>query len=192
LVIGFTFAFFTGRIEAATQALVDSAKTAVDLSIGLLGVICLWTGLMSIAEKSGLVRRISRAFMPILRLVFPGVPEKHPAMGAIVMNLSANFLGLGNAATPLGIKAMNELQKLNPDKNTSTDAMSMFLVMNTSAVQLVPATIIALRSAAGSMSPAEIILPIWVTSILATLTGISVAKFFAAGSGKIRGVKWKR
>ncbi|MCG8401190.1 MAG: nucleoside recognition protein, partial [Firmicutes bacterium] len=154
LAVGIVVGIINGRIEAVTQAAIDSAGKAVELGIGLLGVMCLWTGLMGIAEKSGLVKRISRFLRPVLEFLFPHIPKKHPAMGAVVMNLVANLLGLGNAATPLGLKAMNELQKLNPGKDTATNAMCMFLVLNTSAIQLIPATIIAVRSAAGSQNPA--------------------------------------
>lgn len=179
LVIGIIVAILNGRIEAVTDAAIDSAGKAVELCIGLLGIMCLWTGLMGIAEKSGLVRRISRVLTPILEFLFPKIPKKHPAMGAIVMNLVANFLGLGNAATPLGLKAMAELQKLNPKKDTATNAMCMFLVLNTSAIQLIPATIIAIRSASGSQNPTDIIGTIWVASACAAVTGIIAAKSFS-------------
>lgn len=180
LVIGFVLGVINGRIEIVTKAAIDSAQIAIELCIGLLGVMCLWTGLMNIAEKSGLVGGIAKLVRPVMRHLFPGVPKDHPAVGAIVMNLVANLFGLGNAATPLGIKAMSELQKLNPQKDTATNAMSMFLVLNTSAIQLVPATIIALRSAAGSQNPSEIIGTIWVASICATIAGIITVKMFSA------------
>lgn len=182
LVIGFVVATFNGRIEAVTGAIVDSAKMSIELSIGLLGIMCLWSGLMSIAESSGLVRFISKIARPLLRIAYPEVPQKHPAMAAITLNLVANFLGLGNAATPLGLKAMNELQKLNRFKETSTNSMCMFLVMNTSAIQLIPATIIALRSASGSSNPSEIIGTIWVASTAATIAGIITVRIFMLAS----------
>lgn len=180
LVVGFIFGIINGRISEVTKAVVDSAGKAVELAIALLGIMCLWTGLMAIAEKSGIVRLISIFFRPFLKFIFPGIPRNHPAVGAVVMNLSANFLGLGNAATPLGLKAMGELQKLNTDKNEATDAMCMFLVLNTAAVQLIPATVIAIRTGAGSANPAEIITAVWLTSVCATLAGIAAAKIFAA------------
>jgi len=179
IVTGFVVGIINGRIEAVTQAAIDSAGKAVELSIALLGIMCMWTGLMNIAEKSGLVRYIAKIVRPVLGFLFPGIPKRHAAMGAIVMNLVANMLGLGNAATPLGLKAMAELQKLNPRKDTATDAMCMFLVLNTSASQLIPATVIAIRSAANSANPAEIIGPVWVTSICATLGGIIAAKLLS-------------
>jgi spore maturation protein A len=176
LLIGFIVGGLNGRLEEVTQAAFNSSKSAVELSIGLLGILCLWTGLMGIAEKSGLLNKIAYLVSPLIRLLFPQIPKKSPAIGAIVMNMAANFLGLGNAATPLGLKAMNELQKHNTLKDTASDSMVMFLILNASAIQLVPATIIALRSSAGSANPAEIIMPIWVASASAAITGIMAVK----------------
>ncbi len=179
LLIGFAVGIINGRIDQVTKAAMDSAQSAVTVCIGLLGVMCLWTGLMKVAEKSGLVTSISKLVRPVMTFLYPGIPKDHPALGAIVMNLVANFLGLGNAATPLGIKAMNELQSLNQDKKTATDSMCMFLVMNTAAIQLVPATIIALRTSEGSKKPAEIIVCIWIASVCATIMGIIAAKLLS-------------
>lgn len=183
LIIGFIVAIMNGRINEVTQAAMNSAREAVDLSIGLLGIMCLWVGLMSIAEKSGLIRVLARFLKPFLSFLFPGVPRNHPATGAIVMNLVANFLGLGNAATPLGLKAMSELQKLNAKKDTATNAMSMFLILNTSVIQLIPATVIAIRVQYNSANPTEIISTIWVTSACAMIVGIIFAKWFSNISG---------
>lgn len=181
LIVGFIVGAVNGRMDAVTQAIIGSAKNAVELCIGLLGVMCLWTGLMGIAERSGLVATIARFVRPVTAFLFPEVPKKHPAIGAIVMNMVANLFGLGNAATPLGIKAMGELQKLNPQKDTATNSMSMFLVLNTAAIQLIPATIITIRSLAGSRNPAEIIAPIWIASSCATIAGIIAVRFFSVG-----------
>ncbi len=180
LMIGFAFGIVNGRLDDVTKAAMDSAQTAITVCIGLLGVMCLWTGLMKVAEKSGLIRIIGRAVRPVLIFLFPEIPKDHPALGAIVMNLVANFLGLGNAATPLGLKAMKELQSLNKDKKTATNAMCMFLVLNTAAIQLVPANIIALRTSEGSKKPAEIIICIWIASVCATIMGIIAAKMLSA------------
>jgi len=184
LIIGFLFGIFNGRTEEITRAVMDSARGGVDLSIGLLGVMCLWTGLMAIAEKSGLIVLIAKIVRPIMKFLFPSIPKRHSSVGAIVMNLTANFLGLGNAATPLGIKAMSELQKLNGQKDTATTPMIMFLVLNTAAIQLVPATIIAVRSAAGSSNPAEIIAPIWIASICASIAGVASVKILSSLKNK--------
>jgi spore maturation protein A len=180
LMIGFAFGIVTGRIDQVTKAAMDSAQSAVTVCIGLLGVMCLWTGLMKVAEKGGLIKIIGRAVRPVLAFLFPEIPKDHPALGAIVMNLVANFLGLGNAATPLGIKAMQELQSLNKNKKTATDAMCTFLVLNTAAIQLVPANIIALRTAEGSVKPAEIVVCIWIASVCATIMGVIASKLLAS------------
>lgn len=176
LLIGFIIGGLNGRLEAVTQAAFNSSKSAVELSIGLLGILCLWTGLMGVAEKSGLLSKLAYLVSPLIRLLFPQIPKKSPAIGAIVMNMAANFFGLGNAATPLGLKAMKELQNHNAVKDTASDSMIMFLILNASAIQLVPATIIALRSSAGSTNPAEVIVPIWVASACAAATGIIAVK----------------
>ena len=151
----------TGNIDAVTQAAIDMAKTAVEIAIGLIGIMALWLGTMKIAEESGLIRIIARAIRPITIRLFPDVPEDHPAIGSIILNMAANLLGLGNAATPLGLKAMEELQDLNPEKETATNAMCTFLAINTSSVQIIlPATVVALMGAAANQ--------IFITTILAT------------------------
>ncbi|NLD48363.1 MAG: nucleoside recognition protein [Clostridiaceae bacterium] len=179
LIIGFAVGIINGRMEEVTRAIVDSSQNAIQISIGIMGIMCLWTGLMSIAEKSGIVKGMAVLARPVMRFLFPGIPKGHTASGAVVMNLAANFLGLGNAATPLGLKAMSELQKLNREKSTATDEMSMFLVLNTSCIQFVPTTIIAVRAAAGSENPAEIIGTIWVATICATIAGVIAAKILS-------------
>ena len=151
----------TGNIDAVTKAAINMAKTAVEIAIGLIGIMALWLGTMKIAEDSGLIRIIARALRPITIRLFPDVPSDHPAIGSIVLNMAANILGLGNAATPLGLKAMEELQELNPNKNTATNAMCTFLAINTSSVQLIlPATVVALMGTASNQ--------IFITTIFAT------------------------
>jgi spore maturation protein A len=153
---------FTGRIDEVTEAAIDMAKVSVEIAIGLIGIMALWLGTMKIAEASGLIRIIAKLLRPITIRLFPDVPADHPAIGSIVLNMSANMLGLGNAATPLGLKAMEELQELNDKKDTATNAMVMFLAINTSSVQLIlPATVVALMGATAS--------EIFITTILATL-----------------------
>jgi len=150
-----------GNIDAVTEAAINMAKTAVEISIGLIGIMALWLGTMKIAEESGLVQIIARVLQPITIRLFPDVPKDHPAIGSIVLNMAANILGLGNAATPLGLKAMEELQELNPEKDTATNAMCTFLAINTSSVQLIlPATVVALMGAASNQ--------IFITTIIAT------------------------
>jgi spore maturation protein A len=192
LAFGFITGIINGRIEMVTRAALESAGKAVVLSLELLGIMCLWTGLMRIAEKSGLIRIIARAATPLLKILFPDVPKNNPAMTSIVMNLTANFLGLGNAATPLGIRAMNELQKLNKNCGSASDAMCMFAVLNTAAVQLIPATIIAIRAAAGSANPSDVISSIWPVSLCTVICAVLSAIFFSRMKGRKRRVKWKQ
>lgn len=180
LLIGFIIGALNGRIEEVTNAAFSSAGRAVELCIGLLGIICLWSGLMKVMERSGLINVIARLARPVLKLLFREIKDNDKAMGAMVMNMAANFMGLGNAATPLGIKAMGELQKVNGRKDTASNAMCMFLVLNTSAIQLIPTTVIALRNDAGSAVPSEITVCVWIASIAATLTGIVMVKSLTA------------
>ena len=162
MAIGVGAGIYNGKIDAVTEAAIDMAKVSVNIAIGLIGIMALWLGIMKIAEESGLIRIIARGLRPITLRLFPDVPADHPAIGSIVLNMSANILGLGNAATPMGLKAMEELQELNPHKETATNAMVMFLAINTSSVQLIlPATVVALMGATAS--------EIFVTTILATL-----------------------
>ena len=166
----------TGNIDAVTEAAINSAETAVELSIGLIGIMALWLGMMSIAESSGLVELIAKVVRPITVWLFPEIPPEHPAMGAIVLNMAANMLGLGNAATPLGLKAMQELQSLNPNKETATNAMCTFLAINTSSVQLIlPATVVGLMGAAAS----EIFLPIILATLCSTVAAIIAVKLLS-------------
>ncbi|MFV0579633.1 MAG: nucleoside recognition domain-containing protein, partial [Fusobacterium ulcerans] len=150
IVIGVIVSMFTGKIQAVTDSAISSAGTAVEISIGLVGVMALWLGLMKIAEEAGMGRAMGRAMKPLMIRLFPEVPADHPAMGSMVANMAANFFGLGNAATPLGIKAMQELQDLNTNKDEASNAMVMFLAINTSSVTLISSSVIAYRTAAGS------------------------------------------
>jgi len=163
----------TGRIDAVTEAAINMSKTAVEISIGLIGIMALWLGIMKIAEASGLIRIIARGLTPITVRLFPDVPADHPAIGSIVLNMSANMLGLGNAATPLGLKAMEELQELNPKKDTATNAMVMFLAINTSSVQIIiPATVVALMG----VTTSQIFVPTLLATTASTVTAICMVK----------------
>ena len=151
----------TGRIDQVTDAAITMSKTSVEIAIGLIGIMALWLGIMKIAEDSGLIQIIAKSLRPITIRLFPDVPSDHPAIGSIVLNMAANMLGLGNAATPLGLKAMKELQELNKHKDTATDAMCTFLAINTSSVQIIlPATVVGLMGAAANQ--------IFITTIIAT------------------------
>jgi len=176
IAIGVIVGAFNGNIVAVTDSAISSAKLAVEISIGLIGVMALWLGIMKIAEESGLVKSIAKALRFIMVPLFPEVPEDHPAMGAMIMNMAANVLGLGNAATPLGLKAMQELQTLNPTEDTATNSMVTFLAINTSSVTLIPASVIAVRVAAGSANAAEIIGPTIVATAASTIAAVIAVK----------------
>jgi len=176
LALSVAVAALRGRLPELTAAALDAAAKASGFALSLVGVLALWMGLMRVAEEAGLVRWIARLATPVLRRLFPGVPAHHPAMGAIVMNVAANVLGLGNAATPFGIRAMQELEALNPHPGTASDAQAMLCALNTASVQLVPATVIALRVAAGSRAPAEVIGPTLLASLCGVLAAVAGAR----------------
>ncbi len=174
MAIGVAAGIYNDKIDAVTNAAIDMAKVSVEISIGLIGIMALWLGIMKIAEKSGLIRIIAKGLKPITLRLFPDVPADHPAIGSIVLNMSANILGLGNAATPLGLKAMEELQELNDQKDTATNSMVMFLAINTSSVQLIlPATVVALMGATVS----EIFITTILATSLSTVAAIAAVKF---------------
>jgi spore maturation protein SpmA len=166
-------------MEALSKSMVDSAAGSVELALGLVGVMTLFLGLMKVAEAGGLLTVIARLIRPLMTRLFPDVPAEHPAMGAMILNLSANALGLGNAATPFGIRAMQELNRLNPHPGTATDAMALFLAVNTSGVTLLPTGVIALRAAAGSVDPAGILPTTLFATACSTLAAIAAAKLLA-------------
>ncbi len=172
MAIALVVAIFNGTAADVTTGAMSSAKTAVEIALGLIGVMTLWLGIMRVAEKAGLIAMLSRALRPISRLLFPEIPPEHPAIGAMIMNIAANMLGLSNAATPFGIKAMEELQELNEgDKETASNSMVTFMTLNTAGIQFIPATIIGVLVAAGSKLPTAII----PTTIIASLCGATAA-----------------
>lgn len=179
LATGFIIGIMNGRVNEVSNAVIESSSDAIKLSINLLGIMCLWSGMMKIAEKSGLVKNITSVVRPFLSFLFPKIPKNHPAMGAILMNLAANILGLGNAATPLGLNAMSELSKLNPSKHTVSNEIAMFLVLNTASLQLIPTSVIAIRAQAGSVNPTEIIGTVWVASAFAAVAGVVSTKILS-------------
>lgn len=154
------------------DALFSSAKSAFEIALYLTGALCLWMGIMQIGEKGGAVQLLTKAVAPLFEKVFPDVPKNHPAQGSMMMNFSANMLGLDNAATPLGLKAMNQLQEINPDKERASNAQIMFLVLNTSGLTVIPVSILAYRTGAGSSSPSEVFLPILFATFFASLVGL--------------------
>lgn len=176
IVIAVAFAATGGKLEAVTSGVFLSLQSSVDLAIGLTGGMMLWCGVLKVAEKSGLVDNIAAFIRPLMKLLFSGIPSKSPAMGSMVMNITSNMLGLGNAATPLGLRAMQELQELNPRKDTATNAMCLFLVVNAAPIQLLPATVLSLRASVGSANPGIIILPAIIASLAAVSSGVIACK----------------
>jgi spore maturation protein SpmA len=164
------------KMKAITNAVIEYAAKAVTIAIGLIGIMALWLGMMKIADQAGIISIIAKSVKPVTRFLFPDVPYDHPAMGSMIMNMSANFLGLGNAATPFGLKAMEELDTLNPEKGTATNAMCTFLAINTAGLTLIPASAIAVRAALGSANPAVIIGTSVFGATCATIVGVATAK----------------
>lgn len=189
LLMGIIVAAVNGKIEVVTTAALNGAQTAVEFALGLIAIMAFWLGIMKVAEKAGLVRILAQIMKPLTGFLFPSVPKNHPAMGAIIMNLSANLLGLGNAATPMGLIAMKELQKLNrADPKTATEAMCTFLALNTSCITIIPATVIGVRIQAGSVNPTEIV----GTTIFATTVAMTVAVIVDRALRRIYGYrKWR-
>lgn len=178
IVVSIVVAAVTGRMEAVNQAAFEGAKTGVTVCFGLLSVLAFWMGIMRIAEKSGLLELVARILSPIIQLLFPDVPKGHPAMGYILSNMSANLLGLGNAATPMGLKAMEELQKLNPDKQAATPAMCTLLAINTASITLIPTTMIAIRMQYGSANPVDIVGVTLLSSFAATIVALLIDRWY--------------
>ncbi len=173
------FGFLTGRIAQVSNAALDGGIQAVTLCIKLMGAMCLWSGAMKIAQQAGLTKRLARMLSPLLKLLFHGIRPESKAAQAISMNMIANFLGLGNAATPLGIAAMKELSKSAPDPSAASNHMVTFVVLNTASLQLIPTTIATLRLAHGSAAPMEILPAVWLCSALSVTVGVIMAKLLA-------------
>ena len=162
----------TAIFQTMINSLFDAAKNGFEISLYLTGALCLWMGFMKIGEEGGAIGKLSKAVSPLFSKIFPEVPKDHPAVGSMMMNISANMLGLDNAATPMGLKAMKELQTLNPNPSVATNAQIMFIVLNASGLTIIPVTILALRAAKGSVSPSEVFLPILIATFFATLAGL--------------------
>lgn len=178
ILIGFGFAAAQGKIELVTSAAFDGAKTGVTVCFGLISVLVFWLGMMRLAEDSGLLKKIARLLSPVVTFLFPDVPKNHPAMGYILSNMSANLLGLGNAATPMGIKAMQELQTLNPDKTAASPAMCTLLALNTASITLIPTTLIAIRMNYQSANPTDIVGTTLMATAVATLAAIVMDRWY--------------
>ena len=176
IIISFIYAILNGRVAEINNSLFDSTKSAVDLSISLLGTTCLWTGIMQIASNTKIVKHLSKLLNPIMKKLFPDIKKEEKVYKEITMNIIANIMGLGNAATPLGLKAMKSMQKNNEDKNKLSNSMCIFIVLNTASIQLIPTTVIAIRSSLGSNNSTAMIVPVWIATICAAVAAVVSAK----------------
>lgn len=183
ILISILSALISGRMNELSNAIISGSHDAITLAISIMGLMCFWTGIMKIAEKSALTQTISKFFRPLMKFVFPNCNPKSEAFHAICMNITANLLGLGNAATPFGIKAMHELQKTNPNPTKATDNMVMLTIINTASLQLIPTMLLGLRQKYGSQNPMKIIPFLWLTSIFALTAGIIAAKSYEKKKG---------
>ena len=176
IIVSFVYAILNGRVADVNNSVFNSTKSAVDLSISLLGTTCLWTGIMQIASNTKIVKHLSKLLNPFMKKLFPDIKKQEIVHEEITMNIIANIMGLGNAATPLGLKAMKSMQKKNNDKNRLSNSMCMFIVLNTASIQLIPTTIIAIRSSLGSNNPTAMIVPVWIATICAAISAVLSAK----------------
>jgi len=176
LIISFIYAICFGSISEANSAIFESTENAVSLCIKLLGTICLWSGIMKIAEQTIIIKALKRILNPILKWLFPDINRSDEAYSDISMNMVANIMGLGNAATPMGLKAMKSLNKKNSNKKKLSNEMAIFIVINTASIQIIPTTVIAIRNSLGSTNPTAILVPVWVATLCAAVTAVSVAK----------------
>ena len=178
IMISYIYACFSGSLEKINNGIFESTKSAVDLCMTFIGTLTLWCGIMEIAKRSSLSKKISNILSPIIHFLFPSIKKNEKVYDEISLNITANVLGLGNAATPLGLKAMHSLEEKNPNKDTLSDSMVMLVLLNTASLQLIPTTVIAIRSSLNSENPTSILLPVWLSTICAAIAGIFTVKFF--------------
>lgn len=176
IIISIIYSIFSGNIEYVSNSIFESTESAVNLTLTLIGTTCLWSGIMEIASNTKIMEILSKALKPIVRRLFPNLKPESKSYNSIIMNIIANLLGLGNAATPLGLKAMNELQKENDNKEELSDNMMMLIVLNTASLQIIPTTVLAIRNSLGSENPTQIIVPVWIATICAAIVGIIFTK----------------
>ncbi|KAF0219281.1 MAG: spore maturation protein [Geobacteraceae bacterium] len=178
LSVSIVFAIFTGNLDAFTKSIFEGAKSAVEISLFLLGIVSVWMGITRILEDSGLIYRIAHLFKPLISRLFKNIPDDHPSITAITLNVLANLFGLGNAATPLGIKAMQELDSLNEDKGTITPEMMIFIVINTASIQLIPFSVIGILVGNGAANPAAVVLPVLIATVISAMAALLVLAAF--------------
>ena len=184
IIISFIYAIFSGNIEKLNSSIFESTETAISLSLTMLGTMCLWNGIIEIAVNTTLINKLNKILKPIINFLFPEVKDNKEITSEISMNMVANILGLGNAATPLGLKAMKSMQKCNTEKDTLSNSMIMLIVINTASIQLIPTTVIAIRTSLGSENPTSIVVPVWIATILAAIAGITATKFLIKMNGR--------
>lgn len=175
IIISFTYAIFSGNLEELNASIFDSTESAINLSLTMLGTMCLWNGIIQIASNTRIVEKLSKILNPIIRFLFPEIKNKEIEK-EISMNMISNILGLGNASTPLGLKAMKSMQEENEDKEVLSNSMLMLIVINTASIQIIPTTVIAIRTSLGSKNPTSIVFPVWVATIAAAIAGIFMTK----------------
>lgn len=178
IIISFAYAIFSGNVDKLNESIFSSTSESVNLCISLLGTICLWNGIMQIANKTSIIDRLTNILKPAMNFLFPELKQEKEIQKEISLNVIANILGLGNAATPLGLKAMKSMQKKNPKKDTLTNSMITFIVLNTASLQIIPTTVIAIRSSMNSKNPTSIVFPVWIATICAAIAGITATKLF--------------
>lgn len=176
IILSFSYAIFSGNIEELNLDILNSSKDAITLTISLLGTMCLWNGIVKIAMNTNLIDKLTNFLKPIISFLFPDLKKEENIKKEISMNMCANILGLGNAATPLGLKAMKSMQKINDKKDRLSDSMMMFVVINTASIQIIPTTVIAIRNSLGSENPTSIVFPVWIATIAAAVFGIIATK----------------
>lgn len=184
IIISFSYAIFSGNLQNLNSSIFDSVESAVNLSITMLGTMCLWSGIINVATNTNIIKVMSKLLRPIIRFLFPEIKENQKAQNEISMNMIANILGLGNAATPLGLRAMETLQKENKNKQELSNSMIMLIVINTASIQIIPTTIIAIRSSLGAENPTSIIVPVWIATICAAIVGVTVTKLLIKHANK--------
>lgn len=178
LMVSFIYGICFGNIEETNNSIFSSTENAVNICLNLLGTICFWNGIMKIAIKTSIVNKLKKMLKPILKYLFPKINENDDAYTEISMNVVANIMGLGNAATPIGMKAMKSLQKTNKNKNALSKEMAIFIVLNTASIQIIPTTVIALRNSLGSSNPTVILFPVWIATACAAIAAITAVKIF--------------
>ena len=179
IIISFAFAIYSGNISNINSAIFSSAEQTVELCLTLLGTLCLWNGIMSIALKTSLIKKLTKFLKPLISFLFPDLKKDKKISEQVSMNIVANILGLGNASTPIGLKAISSMQEKNNDKTTLNNSMAMFILINTASLQIIPTTVIAIRSSLGSNNPSKIILAVWVATIAAFFTAITAGKILS-------------